>query len=303
MQETFSATYWNHILAPCRPRSSCCLCWSLPSSTTSLGPSSPSSPRKLTATSATTVPTHTFFLSCFPIRLFSLTRIPVLFPLGRLHCFLISIFFSGSIMWENMGPDFRGETFFSVFAIFFPAATGILAGANISGDLAVSRWSIRGNKKKRKVCDTSSLVSAQSAGSDCFLSSVSDCTSQLWKHWEQNHSGRNKNKWSDKNDTALIKSHHGLTVSVLCVRLICCDWIRAADELRCVLLILYTQLMAHWCEMTVKKNLPKLIFSLTCIGSVREGRARLIGQEVRSRPTPPSILLSTGSTFLYMVYS
>lgn len=41
-------------------------------------------------------------------------------------------------MWENMGPDFRRETFFSVFAIFFPAATGILAGANISGDLAVS---------------------------------------------------------------------------------------------------------------------------------------------------------------------
>ncbi|ESO00676.1 hypothetical protein HELRODRAFT_157349 [Helobdella robusta] len=37
---------------------------------------------------------------------------------------------------ENFIPDYRDDyNFFTAFAIYFPAATGILAGANISGDL------------------------------------------------------------------------------------------------------------------------------------------------------------------------
>lgn len=43
--------------------------------------------------------------------------------------------YSWATFSTNFVPSFRGEGFFSVFSVFFPAATGIMAGANISGDL------------------------------------------------------------------------------------------------------------------------------------------------------------------------
>lgn len=47
------------------------------------------------------------------------------------------LFFPATVAADNFYPNYHKESFFSVFAIFFPAATGILAGANISGDLKV----------------------------------------------------------------------------------------------------------------------------------------------------------------------
>ena len=44
--------------------------------------------------------------------------------------------FDSTVFAANLTPHYsEGENFFTVFALFFPAVTGVMAGANMSGDL------------------------------------------------------------------------------------------------------------------------------------------------------------------------
>lgn len=103
---------------------------------------------------------------------------------------LVCALLLGSIMWENMGPDFREETFFSVFAIFFPAATGILAGANISGDLTVSHQSSEGLLKVFTDLDQCLSNRTESLLSHCRTKKRSDLHRTCFlKKKKKNHRG------------------------------------------------------------------------------------------------------------------
>ena len=51
--------------------------------------------------------------------------------------------YSAHLLQNNTQPDYSdGESFFTVFGVFFPTACGVLTGINMSGDLREPRKAI-----------------------------------------------------------------------------------------------------------------------------------------------------------------
>ncbi|KAF5898763.1 solute carrier family 12 member 3-like, partial [Clarias magur] len=66
---------------------------------------------------------------------------------------------------DNIFPKWRGsQGFFQMFAIFFPSAIGILAGANISGDLKVTAYTLNNTLKQCLELDWGACVVRDASG-------------------------------------------------------------------------------------------------------------------------------------------
>lgn len=91
---------------------------------------------------------------------------------------------------ENFKPDYRpvgavDHNFFTVFAIFFPAATGILAGANISGDLKDPQVSIpKGTLLAILITTLSYIGIAVVAGATVARDATGNVTQYLNGSWD-----------------------------------------------------------------------------------------------------------------------
>ncbi|XP_014254054.1 bumetanide-sensitive sodium-(potassium)-chloride cotransporter isoform X1 [Cimex lectularius] len=111
--------------------------------------------------------------------------------------------FTNEVLWENMAPDYRvsqgvEHDFFSVFAVFFPAASGFLAGANISGDLRDPQTSIPKGTILAIIITTISYVlmaimtgwvvvrDASGVAAEYVTGNFTNCTDRVCKYGLQN---------------------------------------------------------------------------------------------------------------------
>ncbi|XP_026672114.1 bumetanide-sensitive sodium-(potassium)-chloride cotransporter [Ceratina calcarata] len=102
--------------------------------------------------------------------------------------------YNANLLEENFSPDYRysegvEHNFFSVLAIFFPAATGILAGANISGDLKDPQTAIpKGTLLAIFLTTISYLLMALMVGASVMRDASGD-VNDLWTVFNSSYAG------------------------------------------------------------------------------------------------------------------
>lgn len=138
--------------------------------------------------------------------------------------------FNSSVFWQNFHADYRptkdGEqSFFTVFAIFFPAATGVLAGANISGDLRDPQTAIpKGTILAIGVTTISYVLFAIISGSVVVRDATGDWLVPDWwngtgREWIQGNF-RNCSGYNEANGTTTFFCKYGLMNSFQVMELV-----------------------------------------------------------------------------------
>uniref|UniRef100_A0A6P7F146 Bumetanide-sensitive sodium-(Potassium)-chloride cotransporter n=1 Tax=Diabrotica virgifera virgifera TaxID=50390 RepID=A0A6P7F146_DIAVI len=106
--------------------------------------------------------------------------------------------YNATLAYHNLFSDYRlsegvSHNFFSVFAIFFPAATGILAGANISGDLKDPSSSIpKGTLLSILITSITYILMAVIAGCTVLRDATGNITDYANGSWPLCHPGECK---------------------------------------------------------------------------------------------------------------
>ncbi|KAL7302113.1 hypothetical protein TKK_0005340 [Trichogramma kaykai] len=118
--------------------------------------------------------------------------------------------YNSELFAENLHSDYRPSegtqhSFFSVFAIFFPAATGILAGANISGDLKDPQSSIpKGTLLAILITTISYIVIAVISGASVLRDASGDVADLLTTAW-------NDSSYNNLTGGSLVESARNFT--------------------------------------------------------------------------------------------
>ncbi|KAG9430123.1 bumetanide-sensitive sodium-(potassium)-chloride cotransporter [Apis mellifera carnica] len=135
--------------------------------------------------------------------------------------------YNADLFKENFYPDYRysegmKHNFFSVLAIFFPAATGILAGANISGDLKDPQTAIpKGTLLAILLTTISYLFMALMVGGSVMRDASGD-VNDLWNIFNSSYAAlSSSNTTNETTESSIIVNSNQIVWSIYSTKFNC----------------------------------------------------------------------------------